>query len=87
MELIFKTIGGMVFFLYLMEIIVFKIVTYFKIEIVDYLFEDLILSYIPFFATTYDNAGIIILIWGVVLILMNWYFGKKGSETSGVFAQ
>ena len=87
MELIFKTIGGMVFFLYLMEIVIFKVVTYFKIEIIDYLFEDLILSYIPFFAITYDNAGLIILIWGVTLILMNWYFGKTEQEFKGVFGQ
>jgi len=86
MELIFKTIGGMVFFLYLMQIIIFKIITYFKLEVVDYLFQDLILSYIPFYGTTFDNAGIIILIWGVTLIIVNWYFGKKKTDTSSFFS-
>ena len=87
MELIFKTIGGMIFFLYLMQIIIFKVIEYFKLEVVDYLFEDLIISYIPFYSITYDNAGLIILTWGGLLILFNWYFGTKESESAGVFGK
>lgn len=86
-DLIFKTIGGLVFFLYLMQLSIFKVVTYFKIEIVDYLFEDLILSYIPFYLYTYTNAGIVILLWGGSAILFNWYFGKKEEEFKGVFGK
>ena len=85
--LIFKTIGGMIFFLWLFQIVIFKFINYFKIEIIDYLFKDLIASYVPFYLVTYNNAGIIILMWGAVLILMNWYFGKKEPEFSGVFGQ
>lgn len=87
MGLIFKTIGGMIFFLYLMQIAIFKIVIYFKIQIIDYLFTDLIASYLPFYLITYDNAGLIILIWGIILILVNWYFGKTEQEFTGVFGQ
>lgn len=87
MELIFKTIGGMIFFLYLMQIAIFKVVTYFKVQIIDYLFQDLIASYIPFYLTLYDNAGLVILIWGIVLILVNWYFGEKEQDFTGVFGQ
>ena len=87
MGLIFNTIGGMVFFIYLMQIAIFKVVTYFKVQIIDYLVQDLIASYIPFYLVTYDNAGIIILSWGVVLILVNWYFGKTEKEFTGVFGQ
>lgn len=87
MGLIFKTIGGMIFFIYLMQIAIFKVITYFKVQIIDYLFTDLIASYVPSYLFTYDNAGIIILIWGVTLILVNWYFGKNESEFKGVFGQ
>lgn len=87
MELIFKTIGGMIFFIYLLQIAVFNVVTYFKIQIIDYLFQDLIVSYIPFYSTTMDNAGLIVLIWGGAMILVNWYFGRKEQEFSGVFGQ
>lgn len=87
MGLIFRTIGGMIFFLYLMQIVIFKIVIYFKVQIVDYLFQDLIASYLPFYLITYDNAGLIILCWGIVLILINWYFGKTEQEFAGVFGQ
>ena len=82
MGLIFKTIGGLIFFIYLMQIAIFKVVTYFKVEIIDYLFTDLIASYVPFYLFTYDNAGLIILMWGAVLILVNWYFGKTEQELS-----
>lgn len=87
MGLIFKTIGGMIFFLWLMQIAIFKVITYFKVEIIEYLFTDLIASYVPFYLITYNNAGLIILMWGGVLILMNWYFGKKEPEFPGVFGQ
>jgi len=85
MGLIFKTIGGIIFFIYLMQITIFKVVVYFKIQIVDYLFQDLIVSYVPFYLITYDNAGLIMLIWGLSLILVNWYLGKTEQEFSGVF--
>lgn len=87
MGLIFKTIGGLIFFIYLMQIAIFKVITYFKVQIIDYLFTDLIASYVPFYLVTYENAGILILSWGVVLILVNWYFGKTEQEFSGVFGQ
>jgi len=87
MELIFKTIGGMIFFLYLMQIVIFKVIDYLRLEVIDYLFEDLIVSYIPFYQVTYTNAGLIILVWGGLLVLFNWYFGTKESESAGVFGQ
>ena len=87
MELIFKTIGGMIFFLYLMEIIIFKILDYFQVQVIEYLFEDLIISYIPFHAIINSNGGLIILSWGITLILINWYFGKTEQEFKGVFGQ
>ena len=40
MELIFKTIGGIIFFIYLMQLAIFKVITFFKVQIVDYLFVD-----------------------------------------------
>lgn len=85
MELMFKTVGGMIFFLYLMQVIIFKVIDYFKLEVIDYLFEDLIISYLPFYQVIMDNAGPIILIWGGSLVLFNWYFGTKASESKGVF--
>ena len=86
-ELIFKTIGGLIFFIYLMQIAIFKVVTYFKVQVIDYLFQDLIVSYVPFYLTIYDNAGVSMLIWAVFLILINWYFGTKEEEFTGVFGQ
>lgn len=83
-ELIFKSVGGMVFFIYLMQIVVLKVVSYFQIQVVEYLFEDLIASYIPFYSFTYDNAAYIILIWAVVLIMTNWFLGKT-EQPQGVF--
>lgn len=84
-ELIFGSIGGIIFLLYIMHIIIFNIVEWFKIQILDQIFVDLINSYIPFYNTLMANLGIIILLWAIALILVNWFFGNTQSEFSGVF--
>ena len=80
-NLVFKTIGGMIFLLFVVQKFLFEILDWFNVQVLNALFEDLVISYIPFYLTLLENAGIVILLWGGVLIIANWYFGNDGGTT------
>lgn len=87
LELIYRTVGGIIFLCYLMQLVVLKIIDYLQVELIDYLFQDLILSYIPFYNVVYENMGMIVLIWAGALVLTNWYLGKNEEVSSRGFIQ
>jgi hypothetical protein len=75
-NLVFKTIGGMIFLLFVIQKFLFVVIEWFNVEILNYLFESLIITYIPFYLTIMSSAGIIILLWGGGLVIANWFFGS-----------
>lgn len=75
-RLVFGTIGGMIFLLFVVQKFLFVIIDWFNIEILSYVFTDLIITYIPFYMTVIELAGIIILVWGSGLIIANSILGR-----------
>ena len=54
-----------------------KILTYLEVEIISYLFQDLILTYVPFYVLILNNWAIFITLWSSALILTNFLFGGE----------
>lgn len=79
-NLLFKTIGGVIFFFFLLQSILFSLIEYLEIEILNYLFEDLILTYIPAYNIFMDNSAYILLGWALILIVVNHYLGKDEDD-------
>lgn len=83
-ELIFGTIGGIIFMIYILQLFILDIVDYFKVQIIDQIFIDLIITYIPFYVTLNENLGFVVLGWSIALIMANWFFGRKEEPTSAL---
>jgi hypothetical protein len=66
----------MIFLLFVIQKFLFVVIDWFNVEILNYLFESLIITYIPFYLTIMSSAGIIILLWGGGLVIANWFFGS-----------
>jgi len=75
--LLFGTLGGIIFLIYLIHLFLIGILNYFEIQIIDYLFADLINTYVPFYDYLLSIWGIFILFWVLAMALANNIFGKE----------
>ncbi len=76
-SLLFGTIGGLLFFIYIFHLVVIGIIQYFEIQFIGQIFGDLILNYVPFYYILLDNWAMLILVWVVLMSASNFMFGKE----------
>ena len=76
-ELFYRTVGGIILLIFIIQIAIIKIIEYMNIQVLNYLFADILETQLPFYAIILDNWWLVILIWAGGLVLSNWFFGKE----------
>lgn len=76
--LIFKTLGGTLLLLFFAQFVLFEFFDYINDNIIDVIFVDLIINYVPFYLTIMANAYWILFIWALALIMVNRFLGQEG---------
>jgi len=79
-NLLFGTLGGIIFIIYLIHLFIINIMEYFEVEIINYLFADLISIHMPFYNYIMEVWGIFILFWVLAMALSNNLFGKEVTQ-------
>lgn len=79
-SLLFGTLGGIIFIIYFIHLFLIGILEYFEVEIISYLFAELITNNVPFYNYLLDIWGIFILFWVLSMALSNNLFGKEVTE-------
>lgn len=79
-NLLFGTLGGLIFIIYLIHLFLISIIEYFEIQIINYMFADLINTYLPFYNYILDIWGIFILFWVLGMALSNHLFGQEVTQ-------
>jgi len=74
-SLIFTTIGGMIFLIYILSVFIIEIIEFMNEQFIYYLFEDIIIAQIPFYMTLFENVIMIALLWGGAMVISNWFLG------------
>lgn len=77
---LFHTLGGIIFLLYIFKLFIIGMIQYFEVEVVGYLFSDLIITYVPFYNTLIELSPFIILFWALSLEGSNHFFGEGDEQ-------
>ncbi|MFW6129949.1 MAG: hypothetical protein ACOC56_02120 [Atribacterota bacterium] len=77
--LLYSTIGGVAFVIYVIHLFIFGVLDYFQLQVIGQLFGDLIDNQAPFYNTLIDNWWWVF-IWALFLQFMNNKFGKEDEE-------
>ena len=75
-SLVLKTIGGMLFLMFILQFVVFEFLTYVNENFINLIFVDLIINYLPFHSILMNNAYIIALVWGLSILMVNRFLGE-----------
>jgi len=80
-NLFLKTTGGLLTLFYLLQYWLLNIIDWFNLQIIDYLFENLIQTYIPSYLIIYNNIFTVALFWVLGYYLLNRFLGSEGGTT------
>lgn len=72
-----KTTAGIIAFIYFLSVFLLEIVTWFIEQLINPIFGDVILNYVPSYQYLLDYSFILVLIWLCVGVGLNQIFGKE----------